>query len=46
YEIGPMVYNELNGSDFGLIQVTNGNIKPTEKIRNTDSEIHKELFII
>ncbi|CAG8827522.1 14580_t:CDS:1, partial [Cetraspora pellucida] len=43
--IGPMVFHDLDGTDFGLIRITNGDIKPTRAIRNTDSDLYRQLFI-
>ncbi|CAG8665844.1 12653_t:CDS:1 [Cetraspora pellucida] len=44
-QIGPMVFHDLKETDFGLIRITNGAIKPTKVIRNTDSDPYSELFI-
>ncbi|CAG8470963.1 13405_t:CDS:1 [Cetraspora pellucida] len=43
--IGPMVLHDLKKSDFGLIGITNVDIKPTRVIRNTDSDPYRQLFI-
>ncbi|CAG8484925.1 14691_t:CDS:2 [Cetraspora pellucida] len=43
--IGPMVFYNDSVDDFGLIQITNKDLKPTRSIRNTESDIYKELFI-
>ncbi|CAG8652330.1 25613_t:CDS:2, partial [Racocetra persica] len=45
YKIGSMVYHDIGETDFGLIQITNKDIKPTRKIRNTNSNQYSELHI-
>ncbi|CAG8508227.1 22152_t:CDS:2 [Cetraspora pellucida] len=43
--IGPMVLHDLEETDFGLIRLTNPDIKPTNVIRNTNSDPYRQLFI-
>ncbi|CAG8748306.1 4973_t:CDS:1, partial [Cetraspora pellucida] len=43
--IGQMVFYNLKKTDFGLIRITNGDIKPTRVIRNIDSDPYRQLFI-
>ncbi|CAG8691064.1 900_t:CDS:2, partial [Racocetra fulgida] len=44
-KIGPMVIYNESVDDFGLIRITNEELKPTRNIRNTEDEEFKELFI-
>ncbi|CAG8733360.1 14049_t:CDS:1, partial [Cetraspora pellucida] len=43
--IGPMVSHDLVETDFGIIKITNKDIRPTRMIRNTNSDPYRQLII-
>ncbi|CAG8731477.1 10915_t:CDS:2, partial [Racocetra fulgida] len=44
-KVGPMVFYNDSVDDFGLVRITNEELKPTRNIVNTDDDEFEELFI-